>query len=255
MPSDFFGKFLGSAFGVALVVMLVLAIAYALIRRRLRQSVLFSLFGALRRELRGGQVDMSLERPRSLSGLDRIYLPQIERAFGSFNIEAFRSHAEVLLLSALEAVKHQDLSLLYEAGSSYREQIRQAIRTMKDAGQSLRVEQAKVHQTVISGYKNRPSASEITFQSALEARIALIDRDGKVIRGSLDHLSQLRFDQTLIHIVNPELYEKTDERLVTANCPNCGAVLDPRSDRCAYCGSHIDFIPNRVWLFSCLKQT
>ena len=233
MPADVLGKFLGSAFGIALVVVLVLAIAYALIRRKLRQSVLFSLIGALRKELKGGQVDLSLERPRSLSGLDRIYLPQIERAFGSFNIEEFRSHAEVLLLSVLESVKNQDLSLLYEAGPSYKEQINQAIRAMKDAGQSLRVEKAKIHNTVISEFKHRPSASEIVFQSALEARIALLDREGKIIKGSLDHLSQLRFDQMLIHVISPDLYQKIDQRLLTANCPNCGAVLNPQSETCA----------------------
>ncbi len=252
---EFLGKFFGSGFGILLVVVFVLAIAYALVRRKLRQTLLFSLIGALRKELKGGQVDMSLERPRSLSGLDRIYLPQIERAFPSFNIEEFRSHADGLLLSALEAIKHQDLSLLYKAGPSYREQISQAIRSMKEAGQSLRVEKAKIHQTVISGFKNKPSASEIIFQTALEARIALLDRDSKVIKGSLDQLSQLRFDQTLIYVISPDLYEKTDKMLLTANCPNCGAVLNPQSESCAYCGSYIDFIPSRVWLFSSLKQT
>lgn len=255
MPAEFLGKFLGSAFGIVLVVALILAIAYVLIRRRLRQSVLFNLIGALRKEMKSGQIDMSLQSPRSLSGLDRVYLPKIEKAFGSFNIEEFRSHAEVLLLSVLESVKNQDISLLYQAGPSYREQISHAIRAMKDAGQSLRVEKAKIHKTVISEFKNKPSASEIVFQSALEARIALLDRDGKVIKGSLDHVSQLRFDQALIHVINPDLYEKTDQKLLTANCPNCGAVLNPQNETCAYCGSYIDFIPRRVWIFSSLKQT
>lgn len=253
--ADFLGKFFGSGWGIALVVVLLLSMVFGVIRRWLRRSVLFSLIGALKRELRGGQVDMSLERPRSLSGLDRIYLPQIERAFPSFNIEEFRSHADRLLLSALEAIKHEDLSLLYEAGPSYREQISQFIRSMKEAGQSLKVEGAKIHQTVIRDFKNKPSASEIIFQSAMEARIALLDREGKVIRGSLDQISQLRFDQTLIHVISPDLYGKTDKLLLTANCPNCGAVLNPQSETCAYCGSFIDFIPSRVWLFSSLKKT
>lgn len=255
MLASVFGIFLGSTFGVVIVVLLVLSAIYFLIRRRLKQSMLFSLMGALRRELGSGQNPLGEEAPRSLSGLDQIYLPQIERSFRQLNIEEFRSHAEVLLLSVLEALKHQDVNLLYDAGPTYREQIGQAIRDMKDSSQSLSVEKAKVHKTVISAFKNAPSATEITFQSAVEARIALQDRDGKVLKGALDHVSQLRFEQTLIQIINPDAYQETEKILLTANCPNCGAVLSPQSDSCAYCGSHIDFIPIRVWVFSRLKRT
>lgn len=255
MLASVVGIFLGSTFGVVIVVIFVLSAAYFLIRRRLRQSMLFSLMGALRKELGSGQNPLGEEAPRSLSGLDRIYLPQIERSFRKLNIEEFRSHAEVLLLSVLEALKQQDVNLLYEAGPTYKEQIRQAIRDMKDTGQSLSVEKAKIHKTVISAFKNTPSASEIVFQSAVEARIALLDKEGRVLKGGLDHISQLRFDQTLIHIINPDLYLETDKALLTANCPNCGAVLSPESDSCAYCGSHIDFIQVRTWVFSRLKRT
>ncbi len=255
MLASFWGKFFGSAFGIVVVVVLIIFAASFLIRRRLKSSMIFGLLGALKKELASGQNSLVEEAPRSLSGLDQIYIPQIERSFRQLNIEEFRNHAEVLILSVLEAVKEQDVNLLYEAGPTYKEQIGQVIRDMKAAGQSLRLEKAKVHKTVISAFKNTPSASEIVFQSAVEARIALLDKEGRVIKGSLDHLSQLRFDQTLIHIINPDLYQETEKTLLTANCPNCGAVLNPQSESCAYCGSFIDFIPMRTWVFSRLKRT
>ncbi len=255
MLTDIFGKFGGSVFVIVIVAVIIFAFAYHLIRRRLRHSILFSLIGALRKELRGGQAHLRQEMPRSLSGLDRIYLPKIEKRFSDLNIEEFRGRAEALLLSALDALEHGDVNLLYEAGPTYKEQIRQAIKDMKDSGHRLVVEKARIHNTVISAFKDRPSASEITFQSALEARIALLNKEGKVLQGSLEQLSQLRFEQTLIHVIDPDLYQGTDKAVLTANCPNCGATLNSQDRACTYCGSHIDFIPVRIWLFSGLKKT
>ena len=255
MLADFFGKYGGSVFGIVLVAVILFSAAYLLIRRRVKHSNLFMLIGALRKELESGQIHLRQEMPRSLSGLDRIYLPKIEKRFSDLNIEEFRGRAEALLLSVLEALEHSDVNLLYEAGPTYKEQIRQVIRDMKDSGQSLRVEKARIHKTVISAFKDTPSASEITFQTALEARIALLDKEGKVLQGSLDDLSQLRFEQTLIHVIDPDLYQGTEKTVLTVNCPHCGATLNSQRNTCAYCGSHVDFIPVRIWLFSRLKRT
>ena len=68
MLTDIFGKFGGSVFVIVIVAVIIFAFAYHLIRRRLRHSILFSLIGALRKELRGGQAHMRQEKPRSLRG-------------------------------------------------------------------------------------------------------------------------------------------------------------------------------------------
>ncbi len=255
MLGNFFGKFLGSAVGLIIGLALIAFVGYVLIRRALRKSNLANLASALGAEMKSGQLRIQREMPKSLSGLDRFYLPQIEKAFGDLNIEEFRKHAEVLLLTMLESLEHRDIGLLYDAGPSYKAQLEQVIEDMKSSGQSITVDDAKIHKTVISNFKNTASAAEITFQSGLEARLLHLDKDGQILQGSRDELSQLRYEQTLIYVIDPELYQETTKTVLAANCPNCGAPADPLAGSCAYCGSFTNVIPLRLWVFSGFKQT
>lgn len=248
-------NFLGSTLGILLIIiLLILVVAYLLVRN-FRVSGIGELINALRQSMENGEIEERMAQPRSVNGMDRIYLPLIKKAYPQINIEELRDQAEVLLLSMFEALEKKDLEKLYGAGPTYTEQVKQIIAEMEDAEQSLIFEAPKIHKTVISMFNDSANSSEITFQTALEARVALVDKDGQTVQGNAEGVTQLRFDQSLIYVVDPNLYLDTSRTTISVNCPNCGGPISFRNDICPYCGTYNTLIPIRVWIFSAFKNS
>ena len=251
----FIANFLGSALGIILIIILLILIVAYLLVRNFRMSGIGNLINALRQSLENGEIQERMAQPRSVNGMDRIYVPLIKQAYPQINIEELRDQAEVLLLSMFEALEQKDLDKLYGAGPTYTQQVKQIITDMEAAGQSLIFEAPKIHKTVISMFKDSANSSEITFQTALEARVALIDQDGVTVQGDTEGIVQLRFDQSLIYIVDPNLYMDTSRTTLSVNCPNCGGPVSFKNDVCPYCGTYNTLIPIRVWIFSNFKNS
>lgn len=240
---------------IFLVIVGILAIIFSRIRRAYRRSDISRIVKAVSDDIASGKIEERQNQPRSLNGMDRIYLPQIEKDYPGINIEELRRHAEVLLTSNLEAQEHQDIDLLYDCGPSYRNQVQHSIIDLKNAQNQLTVDGARIHNTVISQYRNTPAVAEIVFQTSLEARYALRNSNGQIIKGSANQMTQLRFEQSLIYVIDPELYEKSGQVSLAVNCPNCGAPVPYKNAPCSYCGTHNTFIPLKVWVFSGYRES
>lgn len=261
---DFFSKLLGTALGVIVVLGLIVLIVVLVVRHKLRKSGLGNalsgndvsrLVRAVSDDLKSGKIQERMEQPRSLNGMDRIYRPLIEQDFPDISVDEFKDHAEVLLVSTLEAIEQQDLNKLYDAGPSYRGQVKHMIEDFKNNGQRLIADNTQIHNSVISMYKKSTSSAEITFQSAVQSRIALLDSNDQIVRGKRDFDSQLRVEQTLIYVIDPALYEDNNKQVLAANCPNCGAPIRYANNTCPYCGTYNNLIPLRNWIFSGFKLT
>ena len=89
-------------------------VGYRIVRKKL-ESVSMTLFGTSSfKEGWNRQADVLAATPKSVSGMTRVFGPQIERDFPDFNLNQFKNKAENMLLSALQAIDADDISLLAE---------------------------------------------------------------------------------------------------------------------------------------------
>ena len=148
---------------------------------RVRKQVrLFSLaiFGTS--SLREGlerQADILGETPKSVSGMTKLCLPQIESDFPEFQWAQWRQRCENLLKGYLRALESQDLSALeggegrgQEMGVSD-ELLRQTefqIQEQKRKGVREAYRQVRIHQTEIARYQKEAGLCIIRLQSAVE---------------------------------------------------------------------------------------
>ena len=63
------------------------------------------------------QADLIAETPKSVSGMTRIFEPQIQKDFPDFNLVQFKNKAENMLISALQAISAGNVSLLRETSN------------------------------------------------------------------------------------------------------------------------------------------
>jgi endogenous inhibitor of DNA gyrase (YacG/DUF329 family) len=235
--------------GLALLILIIRGVVRSA-ARKISNSAAGVLFSAVSQDLKSGKIDSRLQQPRALNGMDRIYLPQIAEDFPGLNIEQMRARAERLLLAMFEAVEHQDISLLPSCGAAYRDQVATQASDLKRSGRVQKIDDARILRTVISAYQRDPSMAEIVFQSAVEAKFMIADADGRVLEGDAQGTTQLRFEQAMVYVQNPQLYEQKTGKTFARNCPNCGApVREYGAQSCPYCGSEVNLINTRVWEF------
>ena len=90
-------------------------VGYLVVRKKLA-SVSRSLFGTDSFiEGWNRQADVLAATPKSVSGMTRVFGPQIEEDFPDFNLNQFKNKAENMLLSALQAVDAEDITQIVRA--------------------------------------------------------------------------------------------------------------------------------------------
>lgn len=193
------------------------------------------------------QADELATTPKSVSGMTRIFEPQIQRDFPDFNLVQFKNKAENMLKSALKAVDAQDATLLTEPSEELKKQVESQILTNQSEGVKEVYEQVRIHRTEITNYEKRQGKCIITFQSAVE-HIHYKIRDGKVISGDEQRLTQTKYNTEVMYIQDEKL-AKIDNAVGTT-CPNCGAPITKLGAMyCEYCGLAVTPVNLKVWTF------
>ena len=191
------------------------------------------------------QADVLAATPKSVSGMTRVFGPQIEEDFPDFNLNQFKNKAENMLLSALQAVDAEDITLLKEATEELTKQVENQITRNNAEGVKETYERIHIHQTEITNYVKRDGTCVIVFQSAVE-HMHYKTRDGKVIEGDSKRLTQTKYNVEVVYIQDEKMV-KTDNAVGTT-CPNCGAPVKKLGAMyCEYCGSAVTPINLKVW--------
>lgn len=191
------------------------------------------------------QADMLAETPKSVSGMTRIFEPQIRRDFPDFNLIQFRNKVENMLVMALRSISEENTELLPDVSEELRAQVENRIADNRAAGNTEVYSQIKVHRTEITDYKKKDGTCVITFQSAVE-HYHYIERDGELISGEKERKEQTKYNTELVYIQDEKL-AKTDNAVGTT-CPNCGApITQIGAMRCEYCGLAVTPINLKVW--------
>ena len=220
-------------------------VGYRYVRKKL-ESVSMTLFGTSSfKEGWNRQADVLAATPKSVSGMTRVFGPQIERDFPDFNVSQFKNKAENMLLSALQAIHAEDSSLLKEATEELTRQVENQIERNRAEGVKEVFERIHIHQTEITNYIKRDGTCIIVFQSAVEHMHYKIG-DGKIIEGDSKRLTQTKYNVEVVYIQDEKLV-KIDNAVGTT-CPNCGAPIKKLGAMyCEYCGSAVTPINLKVW--------
>ncbi|MBO5302786.1 MAG: TIM44-like domain-containing protein [Lachnospiraceae bacterium] len=191
------------------------------------------------------QADELVATPKSVSGMTKIYAPQIQKDFPDFNIEEFKNMAENMLLSALTAISAGDISLLEESTKEVKQQVNIRITNNKQAGIREVYERMKVHQMEITSYVKKQGTCMITFQCAVEY-LYYKEKDGALLDGDKMRLTQTKYNIELMYVQNVDLAGEENAKGTT--CPNCGApVTNLGAKFCEYCGLAVTVINIKVW--------
>lgn len=233
----------------AAVVLVVLGIAgaagYFAVKKKLA-SISRDLFGTDSFiEGWNRQADVLAKTPKSVSGMTRVFAPQIERDFPDFNLTQFKHKAENMLVSALQAVDAEDVTLLKEATKELTKQVENQIVQNQSEGVKEVFERIRIHQTEITNYVKRDGTCKIVFQSAVE-HMHYKNREGKVIEGDAKRLSQTKYNVEAVYIQDENLV-KIDNAVGTT-CPSCGAPIKKLGAMyCEYCGLAVTPVNLKVW--------
>lgn len=200
------------------------------------------------------QADELALTPKSVSGMTRIFAPQIQRDFPEFHLEEFKDKVENVLVAALQAIgagtalagsfagNGDDVAKISE---DFKLQVKNRMEANQAAGVREHYERIAVHQTEITNYTRQKGKCVITFQSAV-GHLHYKERDGAVTEGDKNRLEQTKYNVEVMYIQDETLAGEGNAFGTT--CPNCGApVTNLGAMYCEYCGSAVTPVNVKVW--------
>ena len=121
---------------------------------------------------------------------------------------------------------------------------------LRNEGSHEHFERIKIHRTEINKYRKEKGRCSVVYQSAVGC-IHYVERNGKVIRGKKDVMTQHRYNVEVCYIQDRDVVEDSAETGYALNCPNCGGPLTALGAKiCPYCDSPVMEINIHVWDFT-----
>lgn len=215
---------------VTILVLMILAVKIRRGVRRFFNSAEVRLFRELVRSVQNGELQQE-EPPKSLGGMNSIYLPQILRDFPEFNWEELRGKMERSVQELLEE------------------------KNVRSAGV------VRIHKTVISRYQKYNGTASIFCETGAEywvetenqrngqtaacnVRPGAKERSGQNGAAQQVHKKQTVCEAELVYVYDSSL-SGTAASLV---CQNCGAPVEQLGvKQCRYCGSVLEVSGARLW--------
>lgn len=237
--------------------------------RRIRRSALGTIVNAVSKELirNGGEIDkINLNQdngPKSLSGMNETYKPQIERDFPTLNVNELMSMSECLLRSYfddLDSGKSTSRSV-QDSGMDYKFKEGKPIPLTPSLAKTISLEKennenerrkpyfnsVRIHKTVINQYSRKAATAVIVFQTALEYLHYFKENDIVTI-GNPDRIQQVRYNVEWLYVIDESKLNSSETQALSLNCPSCAAPITSVSMRsCEYCGVSIEPIDIRLW--------
>ena len=206
-----------------------------------------NILGYILRAAKDGEAEAE-ETPRSLSGMDTLYLPQIAKDFPEFNWNEWRSVIEDAVLDRMEAIEKRDASLVRKYPPVY-EEVENILRA--DDEKIPHYRNTKIHKTVIRRYEKKGGTCVITAESSAQyMRPVKSGKDG----GTALKKRQTAFDTELVYIQDIDKAGPSATSWGTV-CPRCGApVKKIGMKRCEYCGAAIEPVNRRVWSIDRIRE-
>lgn len=233
----------------ALLIVLIVLILYLVYRgKRTIEQWSIAFFGT--KSLKKGmekQMDLLSETPKSVSGMTKICLPQIQRDFPGFNYTEMKANAENTILSYFRAISESDPSCLTISSEELKEAVKLQIQDNRLQKKHKIYSGVTIHKTEISRYLKEKGLCKIILESALEYYYKETDEAGHVIDDNHGRKIQTKYVSDLAYVQNIEEVGE-DKNHISLSCPNCGAPVSRLGAKyCEYCSTLLEEIQVRVW--------
>ncbi len=191
------------------------------------------------------QADILAENPKSVSGMTKLCLPQIEADFPEFHWNQWKQKCENVLKAYLAALERQSSDYIEHDYEELRRQAALQIEDQKRRGVTETYSQVRIHQTEIARYQKEAGLCMIKLQSAVEYYYEEKKDEVRTPQGPVRQ--QNRYNMELVYI--QDITKVKDYATVLgATCPNCGAPITKLGSKfCEYCGTGVIPIDIRVW--------
>lgn len=240
---------LGLGFGAVIVIGICVAASKIYKATKMVSPILSALNDRLPEQL--AEIE---ENPKSVSAMTSVYLPRIQQDFPEFNYEEFKNKAELMLISAFNAISENNIDALKNASSDLTQQVKNIINVNLDGRQNEIFKDVKIHKTEIRNYVKNNGTCVITLQSAVGYHHFLKSQSGQIIKGSDSHMQQTRYDIELLYVQDVERVGG-DVSAVGAVCPNCGAPVKALGDKqCPYCGGALEILNIKTWSINAFRE-
>lgn len=233
---------------IFLIILITLLIAAFYKGKRTMENISLSFFGT--RSLKQGmeqQLDVLSETPKSVSGMTKLCLPQIQRDFSNFNYPEMKTKAENMLIGMLACISGGELDGLEGADEELSSFIRMRIEDNSRRGMRQVYSAVRIHQTEISRYFEEKGLCKIILESAVEYYYRETAEDGRVLNDNGGRKVQTKYRTEMSCVQDVEKLDGSVSR-VSIHCPNCGApVRQTGNGYCEYCHSSLEELNARVW--------
>ncbi|WP_031554292.1 zinc ribbon domain-containing protein [Oribacterium sp. FC2011] len=227
---------------------------------RFRRSIMGQALQILARSIVTGEGITDEEEtsatPKSLSSMDSLYIPRIEKDFPEFSWNEWRSRIQNAVVLRMQAIDERAPELLSEYPVIMKE-VETLITNDSEVSSGMAYSEDKLeyknryaYKTVVSGYLRGAGACTIHAQtSASYERKVKVGTKANASKES-DSGWKMRKIQTVFHteLVYVQDAEKTQGKMLGYNCPNCGAPVKGLGSKvCPYCGTGLESLNIRVW--------
>lgn len=197
------------------------------------------------------QKELLSSTPKSVSGMTKIYLPQIQEDFPEFSFPEFVSRSENQLKTYLTAIDQQSMELLHDASAELKKQVSLRIGDNKRQGVREQFQHICIHQTEVSAYRKNAGSCVLVLQSAVEYRYAR-QSAGETVE---PERIQTRYNQEWMYVQDAGKLD-SQTTAVGVLCPNCGAPVKNLGQKfCEYCGTALEPVNIRVWLLNRIQES
>ena len=262
-----------------IIIAVIVCAAFAgavVLRRKIRNSPELEVIRYAAKAIQNGDInDRISTTPKSLSNMEKIFLPQILKDFPEFNWNEFKPLIQTSICNLLRAIDMRDRGPV--AGNP---KLREAVEQALAGTQIPHYKHVKVHDTVIKRYYKQEGTCCILCESAVEY-YTYVEENDKVVSGYKDRKRQEVYETELVYVQDIERAGKAAAGAaadsgaaagpgmaaakmtaaghasatgIGVTCPNCGApITSLGAKRCEYCGTAVEPLNLRVWKINAIR--
>lgn len=243
---------LGVTLGIVLFLGIIALILYTKVKLAMRQmGFKVNSFKDMANELERIKKEEST-KPRSISGITTLLLPNIRKDFPDFNEQELYNKTELALRKSFSAIETKNIE---EVASLplLKDSISKIIEDYETSNLSEKFDDIRFHKFTLSQYEKKEGMATITVSVALEYYYQK-KKGEAILKEFKNYKKQTSYQCKFIYVYDDT---KVDEsaRVLAVNCPNCGAVIKALGHkRCEYCGTAVEEINLKSWECSSYKE-